>query len=216
MHSQTLTTKPPLSIATLYQRAGTVQAVFGASIALIISFAFQGDFLAAAMTFPLIIASLIMLGYYGKRIYALNNSGSGLSSERITTQPSPGARISCVPRSLDLVQSKPAQRQLSSAEEEFAQTVALDIYNATKMYSGGAIQIECHTNPYEIIILNLHSTMAPPCSVGIEFGLSTANGNKTTPQSIDIEAWNENPENPLSSHIYVHNLSVAWRILCLY
>jgi hypothetical protein len=112
------------------------------------------------------------------------------------------------------------------SDHAFAESVAADIYEATKDYYGCTLEVECYTPPYDpplstdaargggFLVLHLSSHSLPHASVGIEFGRLDA-GSRLLRETIDVTEWRTDPANPLYAGVYAANFDEAWRIVCL-
>jgi hypothetical protein len=111
------------------------------------------------------------------------------------------------------------------SDHEFAESVAVDIYDSASEYSGCTIEVECYTPPYEpplslnsaraggFLVLNLYSETLPYACIGIEFGRLDKENNSRR-QTIEGAQWRVDIANPLSSLVYAANFDEAWRIVC--
>lgn len=112
------------------------------------------------------------------------------------------------------------------SEHRWASSVAADICEAVKDYSGCTLEVECYTPPYDpplspesarsggFLVLNLHSETLPYACVGIEFGRLDKE-DQPLRASIDADEWRTDPANPLYAGVYAINFDEAWRIVCL-
>jgi len=126
---------------------------------------------------------------------------------------------------LDLIHYNSRGSCCPLSNHEFAESVAVDIYDAIRLYSGCTIELECYTPPYDpplsadaarsggFMVLHLHSDMLPYACVGIEFGRVDTNGTPLR-HGLNCGEWNLDPTNPHSASVHAANFDEAWRIVC--
>lgn len=112
------------------------------------------------------------------------------------------------------------------SDHNFAESVAADICDAAKDYSGCVLEVECYTPPYDpplplevarcggFLVIHLRSETLPHACVGVEFGRLDKDNNPLR-ATIDVAEWRVDPANPLYAGVYAANFDEAWRIVCL-
>jgi len=64
------------------------------------------------------------------------------------------------------------------------------------------------------LIVHLISQTEAPACIGVEFGRLDKN-DQVLRNTIDVDEWLTDPENPLYAGVYAANFDEAWRIVCL-